>query len=66
VIAVCLLLFFRLAPALAIVVFAILFVRAVIGLLNQTEPTPKKLGISEIVFGTFAVLMVAAGYQFGW
>lgn len=65
-IAVYLLQFFKIAPAVAIVVFAILFVRAVIGLFNQADPTPKKLGISEIAFGTFAVLMVAAGYQFGW
>lgn len=65
-IAVYLLLFFKIAPAITIVVFAILFVRAVIGLFNQAKPTPKQLGLSEIAFGTFAVLMVAAGYQFGW
>lgn len=65
-IAVYLLLSFKIAPVLAIVVFAVLFVRAVIGLFNRGEPTPKKLGISEIVFGTFAVLMVGAGYRFGW
>jgi hypothetical protein len=65
-IAVYLLLLFKVAPTIAIVVVAILFVRAVIGLFNQGEPTPKKLGISEIAFGTFAVLMVAAGYRFGW
>ena len=66
VIAVVVLLYFRVAPALAIVVFAILFVRAVIGLFNQTTPAPKKLGISEIVFGAFAVLTVWAGYRLGW
>ena len=66
VIAVVVLLYFKVAPALAIVVFAILFVRAVIGLLNQTAPAPKKLGISEIAFGAFAVLTVWAGYRLGW
>lgn len=61
-----LLLFFGIAPAVAIVVFTILLVRAVIGLLNQTVPAPKKVGISEFVFGAFAVLMVGAGYRLGW
>jgi YwiC-like protein len=65
-IAVYVLLMLKAAPAVAIVVFAILFVRAVIGLFNQAAPTPRQLGISEIAFGAFAVLMVAAGYQFGW
>lgn len=65
-IAVYVLLFLEIAPAIAIIVFAILFARAVVGLFNQVEPIPKKLGISEIAFGTFVVLMVAAGYQFGW
>ena len=65
-IAVYLLLFFKIAPAVTIVVFAILFVRALVGLFNQAELTPKTLGISEIVFGTFAVLLVGAGYRFGW
>ena len=48
-IAVYLLLSFKIAPAIAIVVFAILFVRAIIGLFDQAELTPKKLGISEIL-----------------
>ena len=65
-IAVLLLLFFKIAPALAIVVFAILFVRAVIGLLNPSVPVPKKLGISEIAFGAFVVVTVFAGYRLGW
>jgi hypothetical protein len=65
-IAVYLLLSFKIAPAIAMVVFAILFVRAIIGLFNQAEPIPRKIGISEIAFGTFAVLMVSAGYRFGW
>jgi hypothetical protein len=64
--AVILLLYFRIAPALTIVVFAMLFVRAVTGLLNQNVPTPKKLGISEIVFGALTVLAVGAGYRLGW
>ncbi len=64
--AVYLLLFLKIAPAVAIVVFAVLFARAVIGLFSHGVPTPKKLGISEIAFGTFAVLMVGAGYRFGW
>jgi YwiC-like protein len=57
---------FKIAPALAVVVFVILFVRAVIGLFNEAALTPKKLGISEIVFGAFAVLTIGAGYWFGW
>lgn len=65
-IAVYVLLSFKIAPVVAMLVFAILFGRAVIGLLNQAEPTPKILGISEIVFGAFTVLMVSAGYRFGW
>lgn len=65
-IAIYLLLFFKIAPAVAMVVFAILFVRAVIGLFTQAELTPKKLGISEIAFGAFAILLVGAGYRFGW
>ena len=65
-ITVVLLFFFRIAPALAILVFAILFVRAVSGLLNQTVPKPKKLGISEVGFGAMAVLAVGTGYRLGW
>ena len=65
-IAVYLLLFFEIAPAVSIIVFAILFVRAIVGLFNRAELTPKKLGISEIAFGTFAVLLVGVGYRFGW
>lgn len=61
-----LLLFFKIAPVVAIVVFAILFVRAIIGLLNPSVPVPKKLGISEIVFGVFMVVTVFAGYRLGW
>ena len=66
VIAVLLLLFFKIAPALVIVVFAVLFVRTVIGLLNPSVPVPKKLGISEIALGAFVVLTVFAGYRLGW
>lgn len=65
-IAVYLLLFFEIAPAVSMVVFAILFVRAVAGLFSRAEFTPKTLGISEIAFGTLAVLLVGAGYRFGW
>jgi len=57
---------FKIAPAVAVAVFVVLCVRAVIGLSNQTEPTPKKLGISEIVFGAITVLTISAGYLFGW
>jgi YwiC-like protein len=64
--AVLLLSYLKIAPALAVVVFAILFLRAVVGLLRPTAPVPKKLGISEIVFGAFAVLAVSAAYRFGW
>ena len=64
--AVVLLLFFKIAPALAIVVFAILLVRACVGLLNELQPTPKKLGLSEIVFGALVVLVVGVGYRLGW
>jgi hypothetical protein len=58
--------FFKIAPAFALLVFVVLFVRAVIGLFNQAAPTPKKLGISEIAFGAIAVVMIGAGYWFGW
>ena len=61
-----LLLFFKIAPTLAIVVFAILFVRAVIGLVDASVPVPKKVGISEILFGAFVVLTVFLGYRLGW
>lgn len=61
-----LLLYLKIAPALPVVVFAILFLRAVVGLLRSAAPVPKKLGISEIVFGAFAVLTVSAAYRFGW
>ena len=64
--AIIVLLFFKIAPTLAIVVFAILFTRAVVGLFNHRPLTPKQLGISEIIFGAFAVLMVSAGYLLGW
>ena len=64
--AVVLLLFFRIAPALAILVFAILLVRACVGLLNEIQPVPKKLGLSEIAFGALVVLAVGAGYRLGW
>lgn len=66
VVVVLLLLFFKIVPALAAVVFAVLLVRALIGILSRTTPVPKKLGISEIVFGAFAVLLVGAGYRLGW
>jgi hypothetical protein len=65
-IAVYLLLFFKIAPAISLIVFAILFVRALVGLFNRAELTPKKLGISEVAFGAFAILLVGAGYRFGW
>ena len=65
-ITVVLLFFVRIAPALAILVFAILLVRAVSGLLNQTVPKPKKLGILEVGFGALAVLAVGTGYRLGW
>ena len=65
-VAVYVLLSFKIAPVTAMFVFAVLFIRAVVGLLNHTTPSPKKLGISEIVFGTFAILMLGAGYRFGW
>lgn len=64
--AVVLLLFFRVAPALAIVVFAMLLVRACVGLLNEIQPVPKKLGLSEIAFGALVVLAVGLGYRLGW
>ena len=65
-IAILFLLFLKIAPSLAILVFAVLSIRAVVGLVNQRELTPKQLGISEIVFGAFAVLTVCAGYLLGW
>lgn len=58
--------FNRIAPALAVIVFVILFVRALIGPFSHAPTTPKKLGISEIVFGALAVLSISAGYWFGW
>ena len=58
--------FLKMAPALAIIVFFVLFVRAVVVLLTQSALTPKRLGISEIVFGVFAVLTIAAGYWLRW
>ena len=58
--------FLKIAPALALIVFVVLSLRAVIGLFNRATVTPKQLGISEIVFGAFAVLTIAAGYWFGW
>ena len=58
--------FLKIAPVLALVVFVILFVRALIGLFIQAALTPKKLGLSEIAFGAFAVLTIGAGYWFGW
>ena len=66
VMAVLLLLFFKMVPALALVVFVVLFIRALIGLLSRTTPVPKKLGIAEIAFGAFVVLLVGAGYRLGW
>ena len=65
-IAVVLLIFFRVAPALAVVAFAVLFARALIGLFKPMALTPKKLGISEIAFGAFTILTVGAAYRFGW
>lgn len=59
------LVFFKIAPVLVVVVFAILFIRAVTGLWNPSVPAPKKLGISEIVFGALLVMMVYAGYRLG-
>ena len=64
--AVLVLFFFKVAPSIAVIVFAILFVRALIGLFTQAAVTPKKLGISEIAFGAIAVVMIGAGYWFGW
>ena len=58
--------FLKIGPAVAIFVFVILFVRALIGLFKQAAVTPKRLGISEFIFGAFAVLTIGAGYWFGW
>ena len=65
-IAIVLLLYFGIAPVLAFVVFAILLVRACVGLLNEIQPAPKKLGLSEIAFGALVVLAVGVGYRLGW
>jgi hypothetical protein len=57
----------ELVPALAIVAFVILAIRAVIGLLSlDTTVAPRKLGIAEFALGAFTVVTVTVGYSLGW
>ena len=57
----------KLIPALAIVAFVVLTVRAVMGLLSlDTTVSPKKLGIAEFALGAFTVMTVTLGYSLGW
>jgi uncharacterized membrane protein YiaA len=53
-----------LVPNLAIAVIGILIVRAVVGMTIAKRLTPKKLGVSEIVFGAMMVTGIVAGYAF--
>ncbi len=51
-----------LTPAVAIVVMAILLLRAAIGLQAKTTPAAKIIGVREAIAGAAAVLVIAAGY----
>jgi hypothetical protein len=56
----------KLVPALAIVAFVFLAIRAVMGLLSlDTTVSPKKLGIAEFALGAFTVLTVTVGHGLG-
>jgi len=51
------------APVLALIAMLILLVRALIGLSNlDRNPTAKKLGMREMMFGAITVLTVAFGF----
>ena len=64
---VALLSWWKLVPALAVLGFAILTIRAFIGLSrSKLAVAPKKLGIAEIAFGAFTVLTIAGGYLIRW
>jgi len=56
----------RLVPALAVVAFSVLALRAVVGLSSTDAPTPKKLGIAEFAFGALTIFAIAGGYALGW
>lgn len=51
-----------LTPAIAIVVMAMLLLRAAIGLQAKVTATAKKIGMLEAIAGAAAVLIIAAGY----
>jgi hypothetical protein len=51
-----------LTPAIAIVVMAVLFVRAAIGLQAKATPAAKIIAMREAIAGAAAVLIIAAGY----
>lgn len=56
-----------LAPYLAVLAIALLFVRALVGLsrINRSA-SAKKLGLRELGFGAMTVLAVILGQAFGW
>jgi hypothetical protein len=57
----------KLVPALAVVAFLVLTIRATMGLFSlSTTTSPKQLGIAEFAFGAFTVLAVTVGYNLGW
>lgn len=57
----------NLVPALAVVAFAVLTIRAVLGLSSlRPNTTPKELGLVEFAFGAFTILAVTLGYSFQW
>jgi hypothetical protein len=51
-----------LTPAVAIVVMAMLLLRAAIGLRGKVAPPAKIIGMREAIAGAAAVLIIAAGY----
>jgi hypothetical protein len=55
-----------LVPRLAIAAMLLLFARTTYGFLKGVPATAKKIGISEICFGTITVLAVIIGYHFGF
>lgn len=56
----------HLAPRVAVAATIVLLVRAIIGFARVSHLTAKQLGLSEVAFGTFTVVVIGVGKAFGW
>lgn len=57
----------NLVPWLAVIAFAVLLLRAIVGLSAAREgTTAKQIGLREVVYGAVIVAAAWLGYRFGW